>query len=151
MAASVLWDIFYEYFFSIKSTRRSRVLLIKKKSTSKIYLIKHERSYVNVFNACAQTTTTTTRHASVLQNLKTCKEVSVLLLLLLLNEHTAHTWQNKTRRKSGKHFTFPLFYCVRLVNQFATMKWLKDKIMSIQCEMINLSHKCTRFWVLYGK
>ena len=30
------------------------MLLIKKKSTSKIYLIKHERSYVNVFNACAQ-------------------------------------------------------------------------------------------------
>ena len=57
------------------------MLLIKKKSTSKIYLIKHERSYVNVFNACAQTTTTTTttRHAK-LENLQ--RSVGVVVVVV---------------------------------------------------------------------
>ena len=148
MTASVLWDIFYEYFFSIKSTRRSRVLLIKKKSTSKIYLIKHERPYVNVFNAWAQ------KHNN---NNKTCIGAAKLAkkcrcCCCCCWTNTLHTrGKIKLDEKVVKHFAFPLFYCVRLVNQFATMKWLKDKIMSIQCEMINLSHKCTRFWVLYGK
>ena len=66
------------------------MLLIKKKSTSKIYLIKHERSYVNVFNACAQTTTTatTTRHASVLRNLQ--RSVGVVVVVVVERTHCTH-------------------------------------------------------------
>ena len=62
------------------------MLLIKKKSTSKIYLIKHERSYVNVFNACAQTTTTTTTNnktcigAAKLENLR--RSVGVVVVVV---------------------------------------------------------------------
>ena len=69
------------------------MLLIKKKSTSKIYLIKHERSYVNVFNACAQTTTTTTtttRHASVLQNFENLQRSVGVVVVVVERTHCTH-------------------------------------------------------------
>ena len=70
------------------------MLLIKKKSTSKIYLIKHERPYVNVFNAWAQ------KHNNNNNNdmhrcCETCKEVSlsvgaVVVVVVVERAHCTH-------------------------------------------------------------
>ena len=70
------------------------MLLIKKKSTSKIYLIKHERSYVNVFNACAQ------KHNNNNNNNKTCigaakhenlqRSVGVVVVVVVVVVERAH-------------------------------------------------------------
>ena len=67
------------------------MLLIKKKSTSKIYLIKHERSYVNVFNACAQkhnNNNKTCIGAAKLENLQ--RSVGVVVVVVVERTHCIH-------------------------------------------------------------
>ena len=52
MTSSAIWDIFFESFFSLIFARRfSRVQILKKKMTRKIYRILQERSYGNSFIA----------------------------------------------------------------------------------------------------